>query len=101
VEKFVIFLGMALATYLTRYTMIAALRQETPALLQRWLRYVPVALLAALIVPAALAPQGCLEIGLRAWAVLAGSLVAWRTRNVLWTILGGLAVFWLFRILGV
>lgn len=92
---------MALATYLTRYTMIAALGQETPSLLRRWLQYVPVALLAALIVPAALAPQGYLEIGLRTWAVLAGSLIAWRTRNVLWTILGGLAAFWFFRMLGI
>jgi branched-subunit amino acid transport protein len=64
------------------------------------LRHVPVAVLAALVAPAALAPQGRLEIGLHAWAVLAGAVVAWRTRNVLWTILGGVIVFWLLRMLG-
>ena len=99
-EKLVIFAGMALVTYFTRYAMIAALGREVPALLRRWLRYVPPAVLAALVVPAALAPQGNLEIGLRAWAVVVGAVVAWRTRSVLWTILGGLATFWLLRVLG-
>ena len=99
-EKLVIFFGMALVTYFTRYTMIAALGRELPMLARRWLRYVPPAVLAALVVPAALAPEGRLEIGLPAWAVLAGAVVAWRTRSVLWTILGGMAAFWLLRLLG-
>jgi branched-subunit amino acid transport protein len=100
VEKLVIFFGMALVTYLTRYTMIAALGREMPVLARRWLRYVPPAVLAALVVPAALAPERRLEIGLPAWAVLAGAIVAWHTRSVLWTILGGMAAFWLLRLLG-
>jgi branched-subunit amino acid transport protein len=95
-----IFLGMALATYLTRYAMVAALGREVPPLLQRWLRHVPAAVLAALVAPAAVAPQNRLEIGLPAWAVLAGAAMAWRTRSVLWTIVGGLAAFWLLRALG-
>jgi branched-subunit amino acid transport protein len=95
-----IFLGMAMATYFTRYAMIAALGREVPPLLQRWLRHVPVAVLAALVAPAAFAPQNRLEIGLPAWAVMAGALVAWRTRSVLWTIVGGLATFWLLRAVG-
>lgn len=99
-EKLLIFAGMALATYFTRYAMIAALGREMPPLLRRWLRYVPVAVLAALVVPAALAPQGELELGLHAWAVLAGAIVAWRTRNVLLTILGGVVAFWVLRVLG-
>ena len=99
-EKLVIFAGMALVTYFTRYAMIAALGREVDPLLRRWLRYLPPAVLAALVVPAALAPQGNLEIGLRAWAVVVGAVIAWRTRSVLWTILGGLATFWLLRVLG-
>jgi branched-subunit amino acid transport protein len=95
-----IFLGMALATYFTRYAMIAALGREVPPLLQHWLRHVPVAVLAALVAPAAFAPHDRLEIGLPAWAVLAGAVVAWRTRSVLWTIVGGLVMFWVLRALG-
>jgi branched-subunit amino acid transport protein len=100
VEKLLIFAAMALATYFTRYTLIAILGREVPPLLQRWLRHVPVAVLAALVAPAALAPQGRLEIGLHAWAVLAGAAVAWRTRSVLWTIVGGVGAFWLLRMVG-
>ena len=99
-EKLLIFAAMALATYFTRYTLIAILGREVPPLLRRWLRHVPVAVLAALVAPAALAPQGRLEIGLHAWAVLAGAAVAWRTRSVLWTIVGGLGAFWLLRMVG-
>jgi len=55
VEKLLIFAAMALATYFTRYTLIAILGREVPPLLRRWLRYVPVAVLAALVAPAALA----------------------------------------------
>lgn len=96
-----IFVGMALVTYLTRFTMLAVLGHSAPPpLLRRWLRYVPPAVLAALIVPATLAPQGRVEVGLPVWSVLAGVIVAWRTRSVLWTILGGLASFWLLRMLG-
>ena len=99
-DKFLIFFGMALATYFTRYAMMAALGREMPPTLRRWLRYVPPAVLAALVVPAALAPQGRLEVGPRAWAVLAGAAVAWRTRNVLWTIVGGMVVFWGLKLIG-
>ena len=95
-----VFIGMAAVTYFTRYAMIAALGRELPSTLRRWLRYVPAAVLAALIAPAALAPQGRLEVGLPAWAVLAGAVVAWRTRSVPWTIAGGMAAFWVLRGLG-
>ncbi len=99
-EKFLIFFGMALATYFTRYTMMAALGRDMPPLLRRWLAHVPPAVLAALIAPAALAPQGQLEIGASAWATLVGALIAWRSRNVLSTIIGGMAAFWILKAVG-
>jgi branched-subunit amino acid transport protein len=99
-DTLLIFCGMAVVTFLTRYAAIAALGREIPSRLRRWLCYVPPAVLAALVAPAALAPKGHLELGLPAWALLAGAAVAWRTRSVLWTLVGGLAVFWLLRGLG-
>lgn len=99
-EKILIFVGMALATYFTRATMVFALGKDMPSLFERWLRYVPSAVLASLIVPAAMAPQGALKIGPSVWAVLVGAVVAWRTRSVLWTILGGMAAFWIFKAIG-
>jgi branched-subunit amino acid transport protein len=100
VETLLIFAGMALVTYLTRVTMIVALGRGMPPLLKRWLRYVPAAVLAALVVPATLAPQGRIEVRLSALAVSVGALVAWRTRSVVWTIVGGMITFWLLRLLG-
>lgn len=99
-ETLLIFVGMAVLTYFTRYAMIVAMGRELPPPVRRWLGYIPPAVLAALVVPAALAPQGQVVIGLRAWAVLAGAAVAWRTGSVLWTIFAGLVVFWLLRALG-
>ncbi len=95
-----IFLGMAAVTYFTRYAMIASLRGEMPAMLRRWLRYVPPAILAALIAPAALAPAGRVQLGLPAAALVAGGLVAWRTSNVLATIVAGMLTFGVLRRLG-
>lgn len=92
--------GMGLVTFFTRYAMIAALGRELPSVVRRWLRYVPAAVLAALVAPPALAPTGRLEWGARGWAALVGALVAWRTRSVWWTIVGGLAAFCLLRWLG-
>lgn len=100
--------GMALVTYATRYTMIAALGSRIsfgkdeagPSLFRRWLRYVPPAVLAALIVPPVVAPDGRIEPGLRVWATIVGAIVAWRTRSALWTILSGMVVFWVLRSLG-
>ena len=98
-ETLLIFAGMALATYFTRFTMIALLGREMPPLLRRWLRHVPVAVLAALVAPAALAPQGTLRLGTHALAALVGAVAAWRTRNVLFTIAAGMAGFWILRAL--
>jgi len=108
VKDFLIVAGMALVTYATRYAMIAALgsrasfgNEETdPSLFRRWLRYVPPAVLAALIVPPVVAPEGQIEPGLRVWATIIGAIVAWRTRSALWTIMSGMVVFWLLRLLG-
>ncbi|MDY7042380.1 MAG: AzlD domain-containing protein [Chloroflexota bacterium] len=93
--------GMAAVTFFTRYTMIALVGREPPALFRRWLRYVPAALLAALIAPAALTSPTEASIAGRWVALGAGALLAWRTRQVLPPLIGGLAIFWLLRASGI
>jgi branched-subunit amino acid transport protein len=95
-----IFLGMGAVTYFTRYAMLAAMDRELPAPVRRWLVYVPAAVLAALIAPAGFAPDGRIELGPSTLAMIAGALVAWRTRSVFWTIAGGMAAYGLWRALG-
>lgn len=98
----VIVLGGVL-TYLTRLSFIVLFGQrQFPAWLSRGLRYVPPAVLSAIIFPELLMPGGTLNIGwgnLRLFAGLAAALVAWRTRNVLLTIAVGMGVLYLLQAL--
>jgi branched-subunit amino acid transport protein len=94
-------LGMALVTFATRVTTMLALRGDVSPWLRRWLGYVPVAVFTALIVPPLLlrAQDGAqvLVLGPALPAGIAGALVAWRTGNVLLTIVAGMGVFWALR----
>ena len=61
---------------------------------QQALRFVPVAVLSALIAPALFFPSGSLDVSLSNNRLIAGILailVAWRTKNVLLTIFTGMA----------
>lgn len=88
--------GMAAATFITRIgsqTLFAS--TGMPAWLKRWLKHVPTALLTALIVPALLLPEGYIDISLDNSYLLAGivaAFTAYKTKNVLITILTGMAV---------
>jgi len=99
VETALRIVGMALVTFFTRYAMIALVGREPSALFRRWLRYVPAALLAALIAPAALASPAAANVHVRWIALGVGALLAWRTRQVLPTLVGGLVTFWVLSAL--
>jgi branched-subunit amino acid transport protein len=96
--------GMALVTFLTRVVGVFALGGEAPVWVQRWLAHVPVAVFTALVVPTVLLQSGTpgpqIVIGPSAGASLIGAFVAWRTNNVMVTIIAGFAGFWLLRWLG-
>lgn len=94
-----VFVGMALVTYLTRFAMMPLLSRELPRPVLRWLQLVPVAILSALIAPAVLLVDRRLALGPQIPAALAGVFVAWRTRSVLWTIVAGMAIYWLLSAL--
>lgn len=92
-------LGMGLITYAIRLVLIALQGRVTlPALLRRGLRYVPQAVLSAIIFPELFRPEGALDLSLGNARLLAGLLailVAWRTRHVMWTIAAGMVALWL------
>ncbi len=91
--------SMGLVTFLLRLSMIAAIgRVNLPPLVQRGLRFVPPAVLSAIIFPELLRPGGTLDLPLGNLRLLAGvlaALVAWRTKNVLLTIAVGMAALWI------
>jgi branched-subunit amino acid transport protein len=91
-----IILSMAAATYITRIgSQVLFASAGMPAWMERWLKHVPTAFLTALIVPALLLPDGYLDISLGNSYLLAGivaAVTAYKTRNVLTTILIGMTV---------
>jgi branched-subunit amino acid transport protein len=93
--------GMAIVTFATRYPVLALLSRRTmPEGVFRALKYVPPAVLSAIIFPAVLLPAGQLEISLDnapLFASLIAAFVSWRTRNLLLTILIGMASLWFWR----
>ena len=96
--------GMALVTFIIRYPVLVLVSKiPMPDRMFRALRYVPPAVLAAIIVPAVLFPDGeNLSISLTNADLVAGIasvLIAWRTKNLLLTIVLGMGIFLLLRVL--
>jgi branched-subunit amino acid transport protein len=97
-NEFYLIAGMALVTFIIRYSMIAvAGRAEFPTWLNNALRYVPPAVLTAIITPAVLMPDGPdIKLNL-ANPYLVGAVIAfgvgWFTKNILLTIIVGMAAF--------
>lgn len=91
--------GMGVLTYLIRLSVIALVgRLVMPPPVIRALRFVPPAVLSALITPALLRPDGPIDLSLTNSHLLAGvvaAAVAWFSRNTLLTIGTGLAVLWM------
>ena len=93
--------GMVVVTYGIRLSfLVFGHSVKFPSWLERALRYVPAAVLTALIVPMALAPQGAIDLSLHN-AYLPGTIaavaVALWTRHTLAAILGGFVVYGLWR----
>lgn len=87
-----IFVGMAVVTYLPRMLPLVVLsRLQLPPILLRWLSYVPVAVLAALLAPDLLERRDYLLASIPAFAV--GLL----TRSLMGTVIAGIAAIVLLR----
>src|SRR5664279_262407 len=90
--------------YATRLSFIAFFaRRDMPPFLARALRYVPAAMLTAIVVPAIVfVPAGELRLDLanaRLLAAIIAAVVAWRWRNTTMTIAVGMVTLWLVEYL--
>jgi branched-subunit amino acid transport protein len=73
---------------------------EMGPLARRALRFVPPAVLSALIFPELLLPGGALNLSLGNPRLLAGALaalIAWRTKNMLLAIAVGMVALWILQ----
>lgn len=96
--------GAGAVTFALRLSFIALLgRIEIPLLVGRALRFVPAAVLTAVVIPLLFYADGALEVSPgneRLVAGLVATVIAWRTRSVLFTLGGGMAALWTLQIIG-
>ncbi len=101
-NDFLLVSGMMAVTFFLRYIMLPLSgRIEFPAVVATALRYVPVAVLSAIIFPSVFMPgSGPVDLSLdNSW--LAGALVAflvgWFSKNLLLTIVSGMGFFFFWQ----
>ena len=91
-------LAMGVVTFGLRASFIALSgRFRLPPAVVRALRFVPAAVLSAIVVPALVFQGGELELTLSNEKLVAGLLagvVAWYSKSVIWTLLAGMAALW-------
>lgn len=101
----VIIVAGGLLTFGIRLSFILLMEKiRVPDWFKRSLRFIPSAILSAIILPGLVAPNGRLDFSIHNTQLLAGVvavLVAWRTKNVILTILvGAVALIVLQLLLG-
>jgi len=99
-EVLLIILGMALVTYLTRITTLVGLTGKVlPFYLLTFLKFIPAAILAALLAPEIFAPGGTLNLSLEnpyLLAAIPSFVIALTAKSLVWTIVGGMAAMVVF-----
>ncbi|MFZ6027743.1 MAG: AzlD domain-containing protein [Chloroflexota bacterium] len=89
-----------LLTFVTRLSFIALWgRWAPPGWLRRALRFVPPAVLTAIIFPELLIRDGTfIPFNPRLLAGVVAAWIAWRTKNIVWTIVVGMGVLLLLQL---
>jgi len=90
-----------LCTYAIRLSFIQLFaNREIPPFVLKALQFVPPAVLTAIVAPELFLQDGSLSLSLANGRLVAGLiaiLVAWRTKNVVLTILVGMAAMWIIQ----
>jgi branched-subunit amino acid transport protein len=101
-DIWLVMIVLGLLTFATRLSFVLLLgKWQPPDIVRRGLRYVPVAVLTAIFIPEILLKDGSFTLSPANPRLIAGILailVAWKTKNALWTIATGMAVYVLFTL---
>ena len=98
-EWWLIIIAVGILNYLSRVSFIALFaRVDMPPPIARALRFVPAAMLTAIVVPAVVftvpATLSLSYANPKLVAALIATGIAWRTRDATTTMLGGMAALW-------
>ena len=100
---FLTILGMGLVTYLPRLLPVWVLSSRNlPEVVVDWLRYVPPAVLAALLIPSLLLKETTLDIStdnLFLIAAIPTFFVAWKTRSLFASVVTGMVLVAIGRLI--
>jgi branched-subunit amino acid transport protein len=98
-KLWVVILAVGALNYASRLSFIAFFaRRSMPPPLARALRYVPAAMLTALIVPMIVAPAAvALPLNPKLPAAVIAGVVAWLTKSSLKTMVAGMAALWILQ----
>ena len=99
---FLTLIGMNVVTYLPRLLPVWALASKSlPKVIVDWLRYVPVAVLAAMLLPSLLVSKGRIDLSpsnMFIWAAIPTLAVAWKRRSLFGSVVVGMLVVALARL---
>jgi branched-subunit amino acid transport protein len=102
---FLTLLGMTVVTYVPRLVPLWFLSSRSlPAVVVSWLRHVPVAVLAAMLLPSILISDQQVNLDLSntfLWACIPTLLVAWKTRSLFGSVVAGMVTVAVLRLVGV
>ena len=100
---FLTLLGMMAVTYLPRALPVLALaRRSLPEAIIRWLGFIPVAVLSAMLLPSLIVTEKGLDFSAQnifLWAAIPTFLVCWKTRSFVGAIVTGMGCVALGRLL--
>lgn len=97
VELWILIAALGIGTFMLRYAFFFIFgRYEVPEFVKEVLPFIPAAALSALVMPKVFAsPVSAATLhDPRVWAWSIAMVIAWKTRNVLYTIISGMAVLW-------
>ena len=99
----VILVSAGMLTYAMRLSFILLVgKKEIPKNIKMGLQFVPPAVLTAIILPEVLYQGEIIQLGFNNYRLLAAilaSIVAWKTKNAILTVLIGMLALWTLQIL--
>lgn len=94
-------LEIAILTFFTRFAFVVIFKRvKISEGWNKWMIYVPIAVFTTIVVPALLSPRGELNISIHNEYLIAGIialLVAYKTKNLMGTVIIGISVILLLR----